>query len=283
MSSIGVFDSGFGGLMILKHLVSAMPEYNFIYLGDSARVPYGPRSSAEVYSFTEQAMEFLIEVKNCDLVIIACNTASSEALRKIQQEYLPKIDPLKRVLGVVIPACEEAIKLTQNNKIGVMATVGTVKSGSFEVELKKLNSDVIVVQHACPHLVPIIESGKHESEATKHILEDYLAPIIQAGVDTLILGCTHYEILKNTIEELVGDEVQVVSEGDIIAAKLADYLMRHTELKQKLTMNASRKFYSTDLNKGFEEFGSRFYGEPINAELAIIDANLPLTKRLYTP
>jgi glutamate racemase len=265
MSSIGVFDSGFGGLMILKHLVIAMPEYNFIYLGDSARVPYGPRSSEEVYSFTEQAMDFLINVKNCDLVIIACNTASSDALRKIQQEYLINKEPHKRVLGVIIPACEEAVSLTKNNKIGVMATAGTVNSGAFVRELKKLNTQLEVFQNPCPHLVPIIESGKVDDESTIEILKDYLKPFLKNKVDTLILGCTHYEILKEKIEKLVDGKVKIISEGEIIAKKRIDYLSKHSELDNRLTRESSVNFYSTDLDKGFEEFGSLFYGQPIQA------------------
>ncbi|MFH1611955.1 MAG: glutamate racemase, partial [bacterium] len=219
--SIGFFDSGFGGLNILKEVVKELPEYNFIYLGDTARVPYGTRSKNLIYQFTEQAVDFLFN-KNCQLIILACNTASCDALRKIQQEYLPKKHSDRRVLGVLIPAAEEAESKTKNNRIGIMATEGSVSSGAFEREIRKLNLKVKVIQQSCPLLVPLIESGEKNSILMNLALEKYLQLLINKNIDTLILGCTHYGIIKNKIQKQVGNNVKIISEGQVVAKKLKD-------------------------------------------------------------
>jgi len=215
---IGVFDSGFGGLEILRETTRELPQYDYIYLGDTARAPYGDRSQKQIYDFTKQAVEFFFK-RGCYLIILACNTASSEALRRIQRKYLPKYYPERRILGVIIPAAEKAVDVTKNNCVGIMATSGAIASGAFQRELKKLNSSIQVFQQACPLLVPIIEAGQQDSKATKAVLKSYLQPLISKNIDTLILGCTHYGLLENKIREIVGDGINIISEGKIIAEK----------------------------------------------------------------
>ena len=262
---IGVFDSGFGGLSVLRGIVKALPAYDYLYVGDTARTPYGSRSKDVVYAFTRQAVDFMF-ANGCELVVLACNTASSDALRRIQQEYLPKHHPNKRVLGVLIPAAEEAVGRTKNKKVGVMATEGTVRSGAFTRELTKIDSSIRVVQQACPLLVPIIEAGEHRSPVAAMMLEQYLKPIRRAGVDTLILGCTHYGILEGPIKRIVGSGVRVVSESTVMPNKLKQYLIRHPEIEQRLTKRGERIFYTTDLTDSFAALGSKFFGKPIEAK-----------------
>ncbi|MFC1790375.1 glutamate racemase, partial [Patescibacteria group bacterium] len=200
ISLVGVFDSGFGGLEIFREIVKKLPDYDYLYLADTARAPYGTRSQEVIYNFTLQAVDFLFK-QGCPLVILACNTASSKALRKIQQEYLPQKYPERRVLGVLIPACEEAVEKTSNNKVGVLATEGTVSSKAFVKELKKIKPEVEVSQQAAPLLVSIVESGEHEGEIADLALKNYLEPLLGKEIDTLILGCTHYGILRDKIKK----------------------------------------------------------------------------------
>ena len=265
--SIGVFDSGFGGLGILRGIVKEMPKYNYIYLGDTARTPYGTRSAEVVYEFTKQAVDFLF-AHNCRLIIFACNTASSEALRRIQQEYLPKKYPGKNVLGVLIPAVEEAISKTKNNKVGVIATEGTVRSKTFALEIKKLAPKIKVSQKACSLLVPIVEAGEQNSKALKIILKNYLEPLKKEKIDTLILGCTHYGILEKEIKKIVGPKIKIISEEKIVPKKLKDYLKRHPEIEKTLAKDKQLHFYSTDLTDKFTTLGSQFFGRKIKAEKA---------------
>ena len=262
-SSIGVFDSGFGGLEILREIVKESPQYDYIYLGDTARAPYGNRSQEQIYDFTKQAVDFLFN-RDCYLIILACNTASSEALRKIQREYLPKYYPERRVLGVIIPAVESATEITKNNRVGVMATNSAVDSNAFEKELKKINSQIQVFQQSCPLLVPIVEEGKQDSVSTKTILKNYLESLVKKNIDTLILGCTHYGFLENQIKEIIGNKIRIVSEGKIIAEKLKDYLTRHSEIKNILAKNSKIEFLTTDLSDKFKDIGTKFFGRPIN-------------------
>jgi len=257
--SIGVFDSGFGGLEILREITKKLPQYHYIYLGDTARAPYGNRSQEEVYNFTKQAVDFLFK-RGCDLIVIACNTVSSEALRKIQREYLPKNHSEKRVLGVIIPAAE-AVK---NMRIGVMATQGTINSGAFERELKKLNPQAQIFQQACPGLVDAIERGEYESQIVKELLKKYLDPLIEKEINTLILGCTHYGFLENQIREVVGLDIEIISEGKIVAEKLKDYLERHPEMENILAENSKIEFLTTDLSNKFKILGTVFFGRTIS-------------------
>ncbi|OIO45913.1 glutamate racemase [bacterium (Candidatus Gribaldobacteria) CG10_big_fil_rev_8_21_14_0_10_37_21] len=263
--SIGVFDSGFGGLAVFKEISKALPQYNYIYLGDTANCPYGNRSQTQIYQFTQQAVDFLFS-QNCFLVILACNTSSCLALHIIQQEYLFKNYPSRRVLGVVVPASEEAALLTKNMKIGVIATKATVSSLAFKRELTKLNPKIKVFQQACPLLVPLIEQGKHNASETKTLLQKYLKRILKEGIDTLILGCTHYGLLEKQIQHFGNDRLQnveVVSEGKITAKKLKDYLLRHPEIETKLAIESKLSFLTTGKVVKFKKLASLFYGKEI--------------------
>lgn len=267
--SIGVFDSGFGGLQILKHIIKELPEYDYVYLGDTARVPYGSRSQEVVLKFVTQAVDFLFK-KDCQLIIFACNTASAKALRKIQREYLPKHYPDRKVLGVVVPAAEEAAKKSKNN-IGVIATSGSVALGVFVRELRKINKNLKICQQACPLLVPIVESGEEKSEITGIMLRKYLKSLIKNKIDTLILGCTHYGFLGNKIRKIVGKKVNIIAEEKIIGKKLKNYFERHPEIENKLNKNGKRSFYSTDITENFKILGSKFFGKQINVQKAKLD------------
>lgn len=261
-ASIGVFDSGFGGLAILKEIQKMLPQYRYVYLGDTARTPYGTRSKEVVYQFTLQAIDFLFK-HNCEIIIIACNTASAEALRRIQQEYLPKKYPNRRVLGVLIPAAEEAVLRTKNRRIGVLATEGTVQSGAFPREIRKIGVGVSIFQQAAPLLVPLVEEGEHRSKAAELIVRKYLRPLQDKGIDTLILGCTHYGHLEGLVKKIVGKNIKIISEGRVVAGKLKDYLKRHPEIESRLTKKRQIVFYSTDLTDRFKRLGKVFFGKPV--------------------
>lgn len=263
---IGVFDSGFGGLVVLREFLQVLPQYDYLYLGDNARIPYGTRSDKVVVRFTAQAVDYLFQ-QGCRLIILACHTASAKALRTIQQVYLPVHYPERRVLGVVIPSVEEALARSPGKRIGIMATEGTVTSLSFDLELKKLDPAVAVVQQACPLLVPLIESGEQDWEGTVMILKRYLAPLQQARVDTLILGCTHYSILKDKIRGLMGGNLELICSGQVTAAKLVDYLKRHPELETRLSRGGSRRYLTTDLTPRFQQLASLFMGQSLTPEV----------------
>ncbi|MGC8490284.1 MAG: glutamate racemase [Syntrophobacteraceae bacterium] len=265
--SIGVFDSGFGGLDIMKGMVRELPEYDFIYLGDTARAPYGTRSGKIIYEFSREAVDFLFQ-KDCELLIFACNTASSDALHRIQVDHLPKNHGNKRVLGVLIPAAEVACELSKSKRVGVIATASTVQSKSFIREINKIIPDIKIYQQACPLLVPLVEAGEQNSEMTQIALRKYLKPLLAKEIDTLILGCTHYGILEAKIRKIVGRNVKIISESRIIGAKLKDYLARHPEIETRLAQNGKRTFYSTDLTDNFQKLGSRFFGEKIEVNKA---------------
>jgi glutamate racemase len=263
---IGVFDSGFGGLAVLREILQVLPEYDYLYLGDNARIPYGTRSDRVVQRFTEQAVDYLFR-QGCQLIVLACHTASARALRSIQQRYLPEHYPMRRVLGVLIPTVEEALARSKSKRIGVIATEGTVTSLSFQLELQKLDPAVEVVQQACPLLVPLIESGEQDWEGTTMILRRYLTPFQNGRVDTLILGCTHYSILKEKVRSLIGNGQQLICSGQVTAAKLVDYLQRHPGLESRLTRGGSRRYLSTDLTPRFQQLASLFMGHPLNSEV----------------
>lgn len=257
---IGVFDSGLGGLIITQSLVQGLPQYDYIYLGDTARVPYGNRSQEVIYDFTLSAVRRLFEL-DCQLIILACNTASADALRRIQQQYLPHFYPDRRVLGVIIPAAEIAATQTQDGRVGVIATSGTITSGAYDRELHKLLPSVQIFSQATPLLVPLVEN-----DAAKYaplILRDYLAPLIQANIDTLVLGCTHYPLLKDQIKTIVGNGVQLVSQDEIIPEKLRDYLSRHSEITQTLSRNGSVQFLTTDLAPSTATIAAQLFGKPV--------------------
>jgi len=261
---IGIFDSGLGGLIILKEIVKNLPQYDYIYLGDNARTPYGNRSQDVIYKFTEQAVDFLFK-QDCELIIIACNTASAKALRKIQQEWLPQNYPERRVLGVIRPVVEKAVSVAKK-KIGVIGTKGTVNSQACIREIEKLKPQLEVVQQACPLLVPLIEEGWENQPETKKILHSYLNPLKIAKVDTLILGCTHYPILLKEIEGIMDVQTKVLNSGEIVADSLADYLQRHLEIEKKLDKNFQYKFFVTDLSEHYQELGEKWFGKGIKFE-----------------
>ncbi len=263
--SIGVFDSGFGGLDILRMIIKKLPEYNYIYLGDTARAPYGTRSRELIYKFTQEAVEFLFK-HNCELIILACNTASSDALRKIQREYLPKFFPKQRVLGVVIPAAEEAAKKTKSNRIGIIATEATISSKSFQREILKVNPKVKIFQKACPLLVPIVEAGEQNSILAEIALKKCLTPLFKFRIDTLILGCTHYGLLENKIKKITPSNIFIISERDIIPKKLKEYLIHHPAIEKKITKKRKILFFTTDLSNRFVRLGNKFFCKSIKVK-----------------
>ncbi len=264
---IGVFDSGLGGLSVLKHFKKELPSYNYIYLGDNARVPYGEKSPELIYEYSKQAVDFLFE-KGCKIIIIACNTASAQALRKLQQEYLPEKYPDRKILGVIRPLAEEVIK-SKISKVGVIGTRSTIKSSAYEEEIKNLNEKIIVEQKASPLLVPLIEEGWSKKPETKMILKKYLKPLKTKNVKLLILGCTHYPFLLKDIRRICGKNILVPDPGEVIAKSLKKYLSKHTELKLTETKTPKTQYYLTDKNSLFTGLAERFLEEKItNVESA---------------
>ncbi len=259
---IGVFDSGFGGLTVLKSFLRKLPEYNYIYLGDNARAPYGNKSQELIYKYTAQAVDFLFK-EGAELVIIACNTASTEALRKIQQVWIPKNYPNKRVLGVVVPVVEEAIKINKGEKIGVIGTRATINSKTYDLEIRKINSEIIITEKETPLLVPLIEEGYHKRKEAKMILRNYLRSLKEEKINKLILGCTHYPILQKEIKGIMGKKCIVLDSPEIVGQKLDDYLSRHSEIESKIKKEKKRKYFTTDDINRFENLGQKFLGEAI--------------------
>lgn len=266
---IGIFDSGFGGLDVARSIVKKLPQYDYVYLGDAARAPYGHRSQEVIYAFTKQAVRFLFR-HGCEMVIIACNTASSEALRKIQQEYAKKRGTKKKILGVLIPAAEEAIRSTTSGRVGVIATTATVASDAFVRELAKLDPNVQVFQKACPLLVPLVEAGKQDTRETYAALKKYLHPLLRKDIDTLILGCTHYGILEKSIRKIIGPDIKIISEAKVVPKKLEKYLKKHSELERTLGTRSSIRFYSTGQVDTFKLLGSDLFGKAIRVAKATL-------------
>lgn len=264
---IGVFDSGYGGLTILDRIRQRLPQYDYIYLGDNARAPYGARSFEIVYRFTLQAVEKLFSM-GCHLVILACNTASAKALRSIQQHDLPLIDPHRRVLGVIRPTVEVVGDLTSTRHVGVLATSGTVKSESYLLELEKLYKDIKVTSMACPMWVPLIEYGEYENEGADYFIEKYIDRLFTADplIDTLILGCTHYPIIASRIEKFLPQGVKLVCQGDYVAESLASYMDRHHEIDARCTRGGTTRFYTTEAAEKFAESASVFLRQQIEVE-----------------
>lgn len=264
---IGVFDSGYGGLTILKEIVKELPEYDFLYLGDNARAPYGSRSFEEVYDLTLECVKQLFD-KGCHLVVLACNTASAKALRNIQQKDLPLIDPSRRVLGVIRPTTELAGNYTKTKHIGVLGTTGTVLSQSYPIEVSKFHPEVKVYQEACPLWVPLVESGKQNSEEADAEVKKHIDNLMSRSpkIDTVILGCTHYPLLIDKIKKFVPGNVKLITQGDIVAKGLKDYLKRHPEMDAKCSKNSSLEFLTTGETKGFDEKGTLFFGKEIRSK-----------------
>jgi glutamate racemase len=268
-SSIGVFDSGYGGLTVLKELVKTLPGYDFLYLGDNARTPYGTRSFEVVYEYTLQSVKYLFS-QNCPLVIIACNTASAKALRNIQQLDLPKIAPDRRVLGVIRPSVEKVAEITVNGHVGVLGTVGTVVSESYPIELEKWSGGRVksTVQEACPMWVPIVENNEIGTEGAEYFIKKNIQNILQKDkdLDTLVLGCTHYPLLIDTIKKYVPENIKILEQGEITAEKLLEYLKRHSEIDNRLSKNGNLKFQTTESAENFDGKAALFLGHNVAAE-----------------
>lgn len=243
--NIGIFDSGLGGLLITKSLIEKLPQYNYTYLGDTKRVPYGNRSPETIYEFLKESLEYLFQ-NNCKIVIVACNTASSQSLRRIQQEFLPIKYPDRKVLGVIIPTCEVALKDKSFKRIGVLATSATVTSNAFVIELKKIQPGVLVFQQAAPLLVPFIENDC--LSLVGPVLEKYLN-FFKGKIDTLILGCTHYPLLYSYIKKIMGSGVKIIPQNRLIPSKLQSYLVKHPEIEKVLDKKSKYRFCVTDLTE----------------------------------
>ena len=256
---IGVFDSGYGGLTILKKIREQMPGYDYIYLGDNARTPYGTRSFEVVYEFTLQAVEKLFSL-GCPLVILACNTASAKALRSIQQKDLPAIDASRRVLGVIRPTAECIGGLTRSRHVGILATSGTIKSESYRMEINKLFPDVTVTGEACPLWVPLVENNEYDSEGADYFVKKHINQLLEKDpiIDTLILGCTHYPLLMDKIRQFTPPHIRIVAQGEYVAHSLQDYLKRHPEMDSRCTKQGTCRFLTTESTAKFEESASIF-------------------------
>ncbi len=265
-SPIGVFDSGYGGLTVLREFVNHLPQYDYLYLGDNARSPYGTRSFETVYRYTLQCVEWLLK-QNCPLIILACNTASAKALRTIQQKDLQRLHPTARVLGVIRPTTEIIGKHTITNSIGVLATNGTVQSGSYQIEIEKFFPDVKIEQEACPMWVPLVENNEHGTEGADYFVQKHINNILSKNkdIDTILLACTHYPLLREKIERHLPHNVRLLSQGEIVAQSLKDYLHRHPEIENKISQEGKRTFYTTDSAEDFAAKASIFFGERIQA------------------
>ena len=268
-SPIGVFDSGYGGLTVLRELVRALPLHDFLYLGDNARTPYGTRSFKVVYQYTLQAVKYLFD-QNCPLIIIACNTASAKALRSIQQVDLPNIAPQRRVLGVIRPVVEKVAGITSNGHVGVLGTVGTIISNSYPIELDKWSEGKVksTVQEACPMWVPIVENNEIGSEGAEYFIKKNIQNIFKKdnNLDTLILGCTHYPLLKDSINKFLPDGVKILDQGTIVAEKLISYLKRHKEIDDRISKDGIVKYQTTEAAENFENKANLFLGKKIKTE-----------------
>lgn len=264
---IGVFDSGYGGLTILDKIREVLPEYDYIYLGDNARAPYGTRSFEVVYEFTRQAVSKLFDM-GCHLIILACNTASAKALRSIQMNDLPNIDPARRVLGVIRPTVECIGNITQNQHIGILATAGTVKSESYPLEIHKLFPDIRVSGVACPMWVSLVENNESQNEGTDYFIRKYIDQLLTKDpqIDTVILGCTHFPILLPKIRQYIPEHISVISQGEYVAQSLKDYLRRHPEMDAKCTKNGNCSFYTTEAEEKFTESASTFLQQQIRVK-----------------
>lgn len=265
---IGVFDSGLGGLYIARAVQAALPQYDYVYLGDTLNVPYGGRSLETIYQLSEAAIRFLFEEQDCDLVIIGCNTASVTALRKLQREFLPKYYPDRRILGVIVPTLESATELGAT-QIGLIATEYTVRSKIYDEEIVKITPRAQIYGQPTPLLVPLIENGGEKY--MDMVLGDYLEPLIAQGLDSLILGCTHYISIKDQVRELTKHRVRVLSQDEIIPPKLKDYLQRHPEIEQRLTQNGTFECYATDVNPSYIRNVEKLMGKDMPISKAVYD------------
>jgi glutamate racemase len=264
---IGVFDSGYGGLTVLREIINELPQYDYIYLGDNARAPYGSRSFETVYRNTLQCVKWIFS-RGCPLVILACNTASAKALRSIQQNDLPKIDPQKRVLGVIRPTTEVIGNYSDSKHVGILATSGTVSSKSYIIEIEKFFPEVKVYQQACPMWVPLVENDEYDSHGADFFVKKYINQLLDQSpaIDTIMLACTHYPLLHDKIREYTPADIQILSQGRMVAESLADYLQRHPEMERQLSLNGDRHFYTTDSTVDFDRHAANFFGAEVKSE-----------------
>ena len=264
---IGIFDSGYGGLTILDRIRQRLPQYDYLYLGDNARTPYGPRSFGVVYEFTRQAVERLFEM-GCHLVVLACNTASAKALRTIQQHDLPGWDPQRRVLGIIRPTAEVIGSLTKSRHVGVLATEGTIKSESYRLEIQKLHPDIRVTGIACPLWVPLVENNEMHSPGADYFVRKYIMQMMAADplIDAAILGCTHYPLLMEKIQQAMPSTVRIVPQGEYVAQSLHDYLQRHPEMEQQCSRQATTRYLTTENPEKFNDQARLFLNEAVAAE-----------------
>jgi glutamate racemase len=261
---IGVFDSGMGGLIILKSIVKKLPRYDYLYLGDTKNLPYGGRSEESIHRLTLDAVKYLLK-NDCKLVIIACNTASAQALRKIQQQFLPKYYPDRKVLGIIKPTVEVAALDKRTYRIGVLATASTVRSKAFVRELKKLDKNFQVFQKAAPKLVPMIENNQLQD--VDKFLREYISFLLRKNIQTLILGCTHYPILKKRIRKIIGNKIRILSQDEIIADKVQNYLWRHREVNRELSKHSKKVFQVTKINDHFVSEAKNWFGPSVKLTL----------------
>lgn len=265
-SPIGVFDSGYGGLTILREIIHKLPQYDYLYLGDNARAPYGSRSFECVYRFTLQAVKYLFD-HGCKLVILGCNTASAKALRTIQQRDLPKIDPTRRVLGVIRPTVEKLGELSKNGNIGIVGTPGTIASKSYDMEIAKLYPQFRTYGQACPLWAAMVENMETDNPGTEYFVRRDISRLMEQcpDIDTMILGCTHYPIIYDLIRRVTPESVSLVSQGEIVADSLADYLRRHPEMETRLSKGGNAEYLTTEQPEKFDTMAEFFMHNPVNA------------------
>lgn len=263
---IGIFDSGYGGLTVLREIAARLPQYDYLYLGDNARAPYGPRSFDTVYEYTLQCVRWFFD-QGCPLVILACNTASAKALRTIQQNDLPKIDASKRVLGVIRPTTEIIGKFTKTNAVAILATTGTVQSNSYPIEIKRFYPGIKVYQEACPMWVPLIENNEQNSPGADYFIKKHIDHLLERSneIDTILLACTHYPLLIDKIRQVVPPGITILPQGEIVAESLQQYLANHPEIEEKCSKNAKCSFFTTDSIQDFDSHAAIFFGKPVKS------------------
>ncbi len=268
---IGVFDSGYGGLTILKEIRKRLPEYEYLYLGDNARAPYGNRSFDIVFDFTREAVEELF-ARGCHLVILACNTASAKALRSVQQQVLPEKYPDRRVLGVIRPTVEILGTITGTRHVGLFATPGTANSHSYRMELEKMWPDVRITEMACPMWVPLVEAGEADGPGADYFVKKYIGQLLESDpeIDTIVLGCTHYPLLLPKIRQYVREDIRILPQGEIVAESLADYLQRHPEMEEKCLKGGGVEFLTTENEDKFDSLASLFMEEEVRSHRIIL-------------
>jgi glutamate racemase len=280
---IGIFDSGYGGLTILSEIKRLLPEYDYLYLGDNARAPYGTRSFEVVYEFTLQAVRCLFD-EGCRLVILACNTASAKALRTIQQVDLPKIDVQRRVLGIIRPTVEAIGNISRSRHVGVVGTPGTIDSESYPIEIKKIYPDIVVSEEACPMWVPLVENKEYDKPGADYFIRQHIDKLLSKDnqIDTLILACTHYPLLREKIEKFLPGRIRLLSQGEYVAASLQDYLHRHTEMAEKCSKNATTRFYTTESEYKFKELATIFLKEKVEAKRILLESGAARNTNAYS-